>query len=170
MKIVNLLLFNLNWFACVIGGAAWGSMGLIALLTYSAYVGSWRTDIRLALSLAVCGWIVDSLWIYFGVLDYGTAYAPVWIVMLWVGLAFTLNHSMSPFISKPLIGGLAAAVAAPLTYLSGAALGAVNVLNATGILLISLVWCVLFFGIFRYLQLHKEKSASLENGKNPYAY
>ncbi|MEM7098821.1 MAG: DUF2878 domain-containing protein [Pseudomonadota bacterium] len=152
MKVINGVLFKLNWIACVVGGALWGALGVAALIGFSGYAGTLKRDAGLALCLGAIGAALDTLWIALGWLDYGTLFAPLWIIMLWVGLALCLNHAMAFFVSRPLLGGALSGAAAPLTYLSGASLGAVVVPNAWWLGVIGLVWGVLFTGVFWYLQ------------------
>ena len=152
MKIVNGILFKLNWIACVVGGAIWGAFGIAALLGFSLYAGSWRRDIPLVLGLGIVGAVLDTLWIMLGVLDYGTTLAPPWIIMLWIGLALTLNHAMSFFASRPVLGAVLSGGAAPVTYLSGQSLGAVVVPNVFLLGIIAITWGLLFYAVFKYLQ------------------
>ena len=152
MKLVNAILFKLNWIACVVGGAYWGAFGVAALVGFSIYAGTSKRDLSLALFLGAVGAALDTLWITFGWLDYGTLLAPIWIVMLWIGLALCLNHAMAFFIDRPVIGGILSGMAAPLTYLSGASLGAVVVPNVWWLAAIGVVWAGLFFGVFSHLQ------------------
>lgn len=152
MKIVNGILFKLNWIACVVGGAIWGAFGIAALLGFSVYAGSWRRDLPLVLGLGIVGALLDTLWIMLGVLDYGTVVAPLWIIMLWIGLALTLNHAMSFFASRPVVGAVLSGGAAPVTYLSGQSLGAVVVPDVYLLGVIALTWGLLFYAVFKYLQ------------------
>ena len=69
---------------------------------------------------ASIGFCLDTLWIRVGVLDYaGASVAPVWIVLLWVGVGLSVNHSLAPFGARPWVGGLLAGLTAPVSYLGG---------------------------------------------------
>ena len=159
MKIVNGILFKANWLACVIGGALWGALGVIALLGFSAFAGSIRKDLPLVVGLAGAGAVLDTAWIFFGILDYGAAFAPVWIIMLWVGLALTLNHAFSFMVDRPLMGALFCGLAAPMTYLGGQSLGAVVVPQPIMLGIIAVTWGILFWVVLRYLQGQQETEA-----------
>jgi hypothetical protein len=122
---------------------------LSALLLFSVRGRFLRADLCLALLLALLGFGLDSLWIRAGVLDFhGAGLAPVWIVMMWAGAALTVNHSLSFFLDRPLLGAVLAAGSAPLCYLGGARLGGVIVSNEAGLALISLAWLVAFGAVF----------------------
>ncbi len=154
---VNAALFQITWFACVLGGAAgsalWGAAALAGLLAFTATQGRLASDLRVAALAAVIGFALDSLWIRAGILDYhGARLAPIWIVMLWLGVALTLNHSLSFLSRRPLLGGALAGAAAPLSYLGGERLGAVTVPEPWLLAAVSLCWLVLFWGAFARLQ------------------
>lgn len=142
-------LFQLTWFACVIGGGAgsslWGAGALAAMAAYAVARGTFSRDVVLAAALALIGFCLDTVWIRAGVLSYGTAaLAPPWIVMLWAAVGLSFNHSLAFLRSRPLLGGVLAAAAAPFSYLAGEALGAVTVPDARWLAAVSSAWLVVF--------------------------
>ncbi|MEZ5558599.1 MAG: DUF2878 domain-containing protein [Pseudomonadales bacterium] len=148
-NLINAALFQTTWFACVLGGAAgsslWGAAALLGLLTFSARSPHLRADLRLAAAAAVIGFALDTLWIHLGVLDYhGIAFAPAWIVLLWVAVGLTLNHSLSLFAGRPWLGGVLAGACAPLSYLGGERLGAVAVPDPWLLALVAAAWFFTF--------------------------
>ncbi len=150
-NILNALLFQLNWFACVLGGAhdqpLWALFTLSLMFAQTARGNTLRADVILVLCGAAVGLFLDSLWIFTGILDYGTRFAPVWIVMMWMGAALSLNHSLAWLKPQPWLGGILAAMVAPLCYLSGESLGAVDVDNA-GLPIVAVSWLFVFgFGL-----------------------
>jgi hypothetical protein len=151
--LTNAALFQVTWFACVMGGAAgeplWGFAGVLALLGYSWYAGLIERDLRLLLALGLTGFAIDTVWITLGILDFGDeVLAPSWIVALWLGFGLTVNHSMGWLRQKPLLAGGLAALSAPVTYLAGARLDAVEIANPVGLALISGTWAILFLLLF----------------------
>ncbi|MEJ2132180.1 MAG: DUF2878 domain-containing protein [Gammaproteobacteria bacterium] len=155
MKWTNAIAFQLTWFACVLGGTAWGSVALAALgiNAYAASDGreSLRADVKLALVLGAFGWLLDTAWVQLGLLDYGAATAPVWIVLLWLAVALTLNHSLRFLQGRPVLGGVLAGCAAPGSYLTGESLGAVTVPDNLGLLAIGIAWACIFYILFSTL-------------------
>ncbi len=154
-NLINFVLFQAVWFGCVLGGGALGLMwpGLVAmiLLVLSLANSSCiRQDILLVMLVMPVGWLLDCMWIRLGILDFGTgSLAPYWIVLLWLGVALTVNHSLSPLRDRPWIGAVVVGVFGPVTYLAGERLGAVEVVNASLLWAVSLSWAVLFFGVFQ---------------------
>ncbi len=158
--VVNALLFQATWFACVIGGAQgqwqWGALGILALLGFSFWRNSLARDVALLSVLAVVGFCLDSLWAATGVLDYGAqtnywgavALAPVWITLLWMGVGLTTRHSLKFLADRPALGALLAGGAAVPSYLGGQRLGAVVVPEWASLGIIALAWALAFFVLF----------------------
>jgi len=149
---INAVLFQLNWFACVLGAVhdqLWlPLLTLSAMLFQSARSASSRADLYLVAGVALVGFFLDSLWVALGILEFATdGPAPIWIVMMWMGVALTVNHSLQWLQGMPILGGVLAAVSAPACYLGGAQLGAV-VVQIPGLWLISMAWLLVFCGIF----------------------
>jgi hypothetical protein len=146
---VNALLFQAAWFACVLGGARdvslWGLIAVVGLAGYSLTAGTVRRDLVLASLAAVVGFLLETAWIRTGVLVYaGAVAAPVWIVLLWVGVGLTVNHSLAFLQRRPWLGGTLAGATAPLSYLAGERLGAVTVPEPWLLAAVSAAWFVLF--------------------------
>jgi len=147
--LLNAGLFQITWFACVLGGPAngflWGAAAVAGMLWFSARTDVLAVDVGLAAVAAAVGFVLDSLWIHLGILDYrGAALAPMWIVLLWVGVGLSMNHSLALFQARPLLGGVLAGACAPLSYLGGERLGGVVVPDPWMLIAVSATWFVLF--------------------------
>lgn len=128
--LVNALLFQVVWFAAVIGagyGHAWP--GVLAVAVFAAVTLRHRetraSDLRLTACAALAGGVLDSVFVNAGLLRYAAQWpvaelAPAWIVALWVNLALALNHSLRWVRPYPLVAALFGAIAAPLSYLGAA--------------------------------------------------
>ncbi len=151
-NLVNGVLFQAAWFACVLGGAAgtnlWGVAVLLLMLGQSLAGAAPARDMKLVAALVPLGFLLDSAWIRFGVLDYGAALAPVWIVLLWAGVGLAVHHCLSWFKERPWLGGLLAGAGAPFSYLAGERFGAVTIDDPIRLAAVSLVWLVLFAALF----------------------
>lgn len=133
--IVNVVAFQIGWFACVLGAAhnlPWAGTATAAVIVAAHIIFAARPQQELklvALALAI-GAVWDSLllslhWLDFtsGVLIDGVA--PHWILAMWALFAITLNHSLAWLQSRCLTAAMIGAVAGPLAYWGGARLGAV---------------------------------------------
>jgi hypothetical protein len=132
----NILLFQIGWFACVLGAAhGYEREGaLLALAIVAAHVaraGRPGREAALVAGAVLLGAVFDSLlvqagWLRFeaGVLVEGTA--PYWIVAMWALFATTLNVSMRALRTHPWLGVVFGAVGGPAAYYAGAGLGALG--------------------------------------------
>lgn len=171
-NVANGVLFQVAWFACVLGGAAgtslWGALVLTLMLGQSLAGDAWRRDLRLALGTAVVGFALDTLWIHLGVLDYGSAVAPVWIVMLWVAVGLSVHRCLSFFKSRPWLGGLFAGLGAPFSFLAGERFGAVVIDEPFELAIISLTWLLLFAALFSFADENGERRSGNDDSRSDY--
>jgi hypothetical protein len=169
--IVNLVGFQLLWFACVVGAGANGLYWLAALatLTLAASVlfmpSRWR-DLTIA-ALALClGLVIDNFWVAIGLFEYaGFQLAPYWIGMLWFGMGLTVNHSLSWFRDRPYLGSTVVGLAAPVTYLAGERFGAVAISDMPTLLLLCPVWFLVFLLMARFAVWLEEFNNELYSGE-----
>jgi hypothetical protein len=153
LLVVNFLAFQAGWFACVLGAArGWPLLGplvaLLLLLPMAWYSRSPRGFLALLAIGAGVGFLWDSALSALGLFHFAGSdaapLAPLWIVALWMLFASTCNRSLrwlQP--SVPLAVGLAV-VAAPLSYLAGQRLGALQLPRpALGLAAQALGWAVI---------------------------
>jgi hypothetical protein len=150
LKVVNYLFFNFLWPACIFGAAAqvwWpGALLLAGFFLWHWLSGSTvRGDWKLVLIMVPLGIAVDTLWIRLELLSFATPwpsvhYAPMWIVILWAGLALALNHCLLWMQSRLWLTAVLFLLASPFSYWCGSRFEAVTwlapdwqVIAATGI-------------------------------------
>jgi hypothetical protein len=164
-KVVNFIVFQAAWFAAVLGaahGMPWLSVIAVplALVLHLALSPNWRPEILLALTAAVTGFIIDSLLIAAGAFSpipyvFPAPFSSLWMVMLWVNLAATMNVSMGWLRSRYALAALFGAIGGPIAYYSGAKLGAMTRLpDAGGLVGIGIAWAValpLLYGLMDLL-------------------
>ncbi len=134
--VLNFVLFQLAWFACVLGGAnnlaLAGTLAVgFAVAVHLYLVPHFRAELALLASVALIGTAWDSIIVSVGLMSYpsGTfapGIAPHWIIAMWVNFAVTLNVSMNWLKGRPLIGAVFGGVGGPLAYLTGYKLGGVT--------------------------------------------
>ncbi|MCC6559900.1 MAG: DUF2878 domain-containing protein [Xanthomonadales bacterium] len=153
--VLNAVLFQCVWFACVAGaGAGYWWAGLPAL----ALLAAWqlrvshcpRAEAALLACAALLGFLIDSALALGGWLSYAAplpfaGLAPVWIVALWAGFALTVNHSLAFLKHRYALAVLFGALGGPLAYL-GAARGFAAVQFEAplleALLVLALAWAV----------------------------
>ena len=134
---INIIGFQLVWIITV-GGAAhglwWAGLPVLALFALWQRRVSHvpRADLKLVLIAALLGFAVDSAFAASQWLQYQAALpspmlAPVWIVVLWISFALTLNHSLQFLRGRHVWAVLFGAVGGPVAYLlAGRGWGALN--------------------------------------------
>jgi hypothetical protein len=140
--LINLVAFQIGWFACVWGGAnqapALGAVAVAVIvaihLTYTARRPG--PELTLILVAAAIGIVWDSTLVAFGWLSYpsGTVVAgtaPYWIVAMWMSFATTLNVSLGWLKKRYVLAALFGAVGGPMAYYAGFKLGGVQFSSMT---------------------------------------
>ena len=152
--VVNFVLFQVGWFACVLGGAnglPWVGpvvVGLIAAF-HLVRVPDARVEGTLLLIAALIGAVFDSFLVGRGWLEYPSGQlspgtAPYWIVAMWVAFAMTLNISLDWLKRSRLLAVAFGAVGGPLAFIAGSKLGGVTFIDQTAALIaLSVGWAVL---------------------------
>lgn len=152
--IINFVLFQIGWFACVLG-AAWNKpwlgtftvAGIIAFHLYRATEAN--REIWLLVIAMTLGFFWDSLMVITGLLNYQSGmfhpvFAPHWIIAMWALFATTFNVSMSWLKGHFVMSSLFGAVGGPLAYYGGMKLGAVTMPSTLQALVaLSIGWAIL---------------------------
>lgn len=135
-NLLNYMLFQIGWFACVRAGAAgevWSAVGAVAviLLVHLSLVEDRAGELRLIVLCAALGPWVDWYLVQRGVYAYVKPTipawpAPAWIIALWALLAMTPRHCLRWLAHRPSLAFLLGAVGGPLSYKAGESLGALR--------------------------------------------
>ena len=77
--------------------------------------------------------------------NHGWSYSitPLWIIVLWMGFAITLNSSLSWLKKKIKLSALFGAIGGPLAYLAGEKLEAVTLMTPIAIIAIVIGWAII---------------------------
>ena len=152
--LINILLFQIGWFACVLGAASdkalIGSSIALAIIIFHLYrTTEWRHELMLILIAMFIGFIWDSYlayrdWIQYPYGQLTPDTAPYWIVIMWGLFATTLNVSLSWLKRSIVASVLFGAIGGPLAYIAGNKLGAVEFSDSTSALIaLSIGWGIL---------------------------
>ena len=151
--ITNFVLFQIGWFACVLGGAyhypLLGSMIAVAIISYHLFSAKeWHLELVLIGIAMVLGFVWDSYLTYMGWIAYPNGQisldtAPYWIVVMWGLFTTTLNVSLKWLKSRLVYSALFGAIGGPLAYYAGENLGALEFVAPTNALFaLSIGWAV----------------------------
>lgn len=168
--LINIILFQIGWFACVLTAASsqpiFGAIiSLVIIVSHILMSKQYKQELRIIIIAMMIGLFWDSLIVSAGWLTYQSGMvvdfmAPYWIVLMWALFATTLNYSMSWMKQKLLLSAVFGAVAGPLAYFAGMKLGAVEFVNEVNALVaLSIGWAI-FTPLL--LKIASDKSAQNE--------
>lgn len=146
---LNAALFQVGWFACILGGNLIAlSSAIIILLCHWFFISKDLAEWRVIALIAFVGIVIDSALFAAGFFSDGSqrVIAPLWLMCLWVIFPTTLKHSFVWLHQRPLLAIVLGAIAGPLSYLAGIKLGAVSlgIGQLWAMLVLGVIWAVLF--------------------------
>jgi hypothetical protein len=149
--VVNFVLFQLAWFACILsaahgrpwlgtlcvaGVAAWHVVRAVQPRREAALIG-----ITMLIGLVLDGFVVSQGVIRYTSGQFDPSLPPHWIIALWALLATTLNLSLGWLKGRWWLAALMGAVAAPLSYAAGVRMGAASLVDTNKALaLLAIGW------------------------------
>ena len=158
-KLINVIAFQIGWFAAVLGaahGMPWLGV-VVVLLTLALHLALspyWRPEFFLAVAAAIMGFLFDTALVSAGVFSpvfylLPSPFSPLWMVMLWVNFATTLNVSLGGLRGKYTLEAILGATGGPIAYYSGAKLGAMTAIPAaTELMILGLAWAAAVPALF----------------------
>lgn len=158
--VLNIGLFQMGWFACLLLPVQWSSLlvALVLLIHFAVIVPSTERvrEGRLVVSVLCVGFIVELLYLWFQVLirTDESLFPPLWLLFIWLLFATTFRYSMAWLRPKLLLAAIFAGVAAPMSYLAGANLNALVSLNSNPVFALSIIgisWAIIFPLMLRQL-------------------
>jgi hypothetical protein len=152
--LVNAVLYEGLWVACVVGGLAAGlPVAVLFLVVHFGVLKAGRSDVLLIAVSALTGIVVDSALMHLGVFDFPggeTWLCPPWIIVIWAMFGLTLDHCLRWARRSLPLAAVVGAVAGPLSYMGGERLGGVRLQPALSLppaLWLAVVWAMVFPGL-----------------------
>lgn len=134
--VVNFVLFEIGWFACIIGAAKqmpWlGVATVFAIVTWHlTQAKQVEKELQLLLIALVIGGTFDQIMLNHQLISYeahgwSSMIVPVWILALWAEFVTVLNVSLRWMKGRWLMAVLFGAIGGPLAYIGAEKLGAVT--------------------------------------------
>lgn len=156
--ILNVVCFQLLWWACVLSplyglSAAVFALCMLFSMVHLQWVEGWSQALPIVLT-ALLGCLFDQLGYFIGMVDFNhhpqwVSYIPLWMVALWLAFACTVNVSLRWLAGNLPLAFVLGAVFGPLAYWGAAKLGAVALPGQ----MLSLVWLGLGWGLLLPLML-----------------
>jgi hypothetical protein len=152
-KIINFLLFQLVWFVCILGAATNATHSAVAfslfIILFHFYLTKYKiSELKILLLASVIGFLFDGFLLKSELVLYanhGWSYSitPLWIIVLWMGFAITLNSSLNWLKKKIKLSALFGAIGGPLAYLAGEKLEAVTLMTPIALIAIVIGWSLI---------------------------
>jgi len=150
----NVVLFQLGWFACVLGAANdLPALGPIVVLGVVAWhlLSSKQPGAEFALVVAavVIGALFETLLVWGGWTRFengvpAAGLPALWMIAMWPLFATTLNVSLRWMRGRPVLAALFGLIGGPLAYFGGAQLGALELATlSVALTVIGLGWALL---------------------------
>ncbi len=149
--IINAVLFQIGWLACVLGGnyIALAVTALI-LFVHLTWIGSWHKEKQLLAITFLLGCAIDSFLGNLNILQFSSQpndtgrLLPIWLACLWLVFATTLRHSLDWSRTHRLLGALLGFFGGPLSYLAGSNLAGVSLAQPTWqtLSILAVIWAV----------------------------
>ena len=139
--LVNLLIYQVCWFACVLSaanGMPWISVVIVAVaVAHHLYISSQpAVELKLIVVVTIIGSVWDSALVARGLLEYPSGMfingvAPYWIISLWAAFAITLNVSLTWLKKHIWVAFLLGAIGGPLVFFTAEKMGALQFSDMT---------------------------------------
>jgi hypothetical protein len=176
-QLANAVLFQLGWFACVLGGNSyWLIVPVAVLLVHVLWTSAWAAEGKLLLWVTGLGVLLDSSLLMLGVFDFATQgpLIPLWLALLWAVLATTLNHCLAWAATPWWRASLLGAVGGPMSYYAGSQMAGVNLPLGLwpSMLLLAALWAVVFPGLLwlaAYLRRVWQDKEGIHRSGKPHA-
>lgn len=153
-KLLNITLYQVGWFCCVLGGA-WGhpvAGGMLALLLVGIHLRlarSGKSEALLMLSACLVGIIVDSTQQAVGLFRFKSdpawpLWLPLWVFVIWAQFATLFHYALYWLKGRFLLAGLLGLFGGPLAYWAGIRMGAATFGEdpAVTMIVLALVWAL----------------------------
>ena len=153
-KIVNVTLYQIGWFCCVLGGA-WGhpvAGGLLALLLVGVHLvlaSSPKSEALLMLVACLIGVIVDSSQQVLGLFVFKAEpgwplWLPLWVFVIWAQFATLFRYALYWLKGRYLLAGIFGMAGGPLAYWAGIRMSAASFGEnpVAALVVLALVWAM----------------------------
>ncbi len=152
VRTLNLVLYELGWFACVLSAAylrPWLGISIgLALIGVHLYLTTDRANqAKVILFTLATGMCVDSVLLGLGVYQFPSGsfsrfLPPLWMSVLWMQFATTFRYSLSWLSGRHALSAVLGFMGAPLAFLGGEKLGAItfDTPRQTNLLILGAFW------------------------------
>lgn len=167
--IVNLVAFQIGWWATVLNaayGALWLAVAVVAavLVIYFLTAPHRTRDLWLLPVAALLGMAADAGLAAGGVLQFAPAAAigvlPIWVALLWLNFVTLIDGALRLLQQRLAFAAVLGAVSGPLAYLAGVAFGLVEIgAGWVGYLVLAGAWAAVLAAQFALARVTEPAAA-----------
>ena len=152
--IVNGLAYQAIWFFAILWGTPGAAVGCVLILILLVTSKCRVDDLKMVGFLMFLGLLVDGTLQQVGFFTFRSPGFPIpfWLLVIWLGLAMTIHHSLSWLKNKLLLAALFGGLGGPAAYWAGTRLGAAsfNWSLPASLLLLAVIWSLMFPAIMLF--------------------
>lgn len=154
-RLINVALYQLGWFSCVLG-AAWGTpirgalLALLLLALHLLLASDRGAELRLLLWVCLLGVAIDSAQQALGFFRFTPhpawpLWLPLWVFVIWAQFATLFRYALCWLCGRYLLAAVFGLLGGPLAYGAGVRLGAAQFGDSltASLLSLALVWALL---------------------------
>ena len=148
-KLINFIWFQSIWVMAILWQNQWLWLLIALLALHLLVVHNKAAEISLWVLGGTLGLALDGTLTYFEFFNFSAPPTilpiPLWLMAIWFAFLGTLRHSLSYLLNKPFLAIALGAIFAPISYIAGMRLGAVEFGHdlVTTALTIGIAWGVL---------------------------
>lgn len=146
--IVNALAYQAVWFLAIFWGTPGAAVGCAIIVVLLATSECRKDDLKMIGFLMFLGLLVDGTLQQVGFFTFTNPGEPIpfWLLVIWLGLAMTINHSLAWLKDKLLLAALFGGLGGPAAYWAGTRLGAAsfNWSLPTSLFILTVTWSLIF--------------------------
>ena len=174
-KIISFALFQIAWFAAVLGGAHdldfVGSCPALALFAFhiASNYRRWFESCAIILAIFILGIVIELIVLKSGAITYrgltaSAVFPPLWILALWLAFATLPDGALSWLSGRFGLQLLFGAFGGPLSYIAGEKLGAAQ-LNPSftyAMVVLAVAWAIATPACFKLVGIFSKGAAPLK--------
>ena len=152
--LINIIGFNISWFGLVYFGNTFTPIALLIFAVHILILSNVKNELLFIAIVTAIGISVDSFLQYINFFIFsGASHIPFWLMTLWLCFASTICHSLKVLASAKLLQIAVGIIFAPLSYLAGVQLNAVELGQSITLsyAVLGLIWAHLII-LFFYLR------------------
>lgn len=163
MKLIaNALAYQAVWFSAILWSNTGAVFGCIIILILLATSESRGNDLKMIGLLMFIGLLVDGTLMQVGFFTFTSPGLPIpfWLLVIWIGLAMTIHHSLAWLKDKLLLAALFGGLGGPAAYWAGTRMGAAsfNWSLTTSLCVLAIIWSLIFPTIMLFSAFLKNSS------------